>query len=279
MKYVEKYIRPKSNTLSENKFGIRPARPVHSNIGETPGLGQYNTYRDYGKHAGMDYMAGLGTPVFAILDGVVERASFRPLKKGGKSSYGYVIVLYHGERASTGRHIYSLYAHLEEGSFKTLAPGDKVEKGQQIAKSGNTHKAKIHLHFEVKESPEKITWITTGREMGVDYGQYKVDPKQFLEERFIRKPDPLENQEPEREVTEADRKKFAERLRIKRERDRWGNPVPDTVWVGSKYAGRLDSNTGEIKLDIPSDEFFALIDGPKPMQRAGDAKFNVKVDV
>lgn len=228
MKYEKKPVWPTTTDFKEilnrDSTRVKPVRPMNSNIRETRGGGKYGADRKDGKHAGMDYFAGDGHPVFAILDGVVERASFKPRKEGINSTYGNVIVLYHGEDARTGKHTYSLYAHLLEGSFPALYSGKKVKRGQQIAKTGNTgtwqkhyynnnKKYPIrenkddkgikrsreskgnHLHFEVKQSPKKIEWHIAGFDMGIEYGQYKVDPKQFLEKCFIKNLEPLTDAE------------------------------------------------------------------------------------
>ncbi len=231
MKYGKKPVWPTTTDFKEilprDNTRVKPERPVNSNIRETGDGGKYGADRKDGKHAGMDYFAGEGHPVFAILDGVVERASFKPRKEGKNSTYGNVIVLYHGEDARTGKHTYSLYAHLKKGSFNTLWTGKKVKRGQQIARTSNTgtwqkhHYNKNnkkypireikddkgikrsrkstgnHLHFEVKQSPVKIEWHIAGFDMGIEYGQYKVDPKKFLEKEFLKNLEPLTEAESE----------------------------------------------------------------------------------
>ena len=258
---------------------IKPISPLATMI-ETNAYGsdRFNSAGVLYPHAGQDLRADIGTSVRAVLDGVVVRSFHREPKTKRAISYGNVIVLYHGRNVHTWKHTYSLYAHLSERGIKA---GDTVKRGEVIGKSGNTENVVKHLHFEVKESSKKIVWYTSGNEIGdYYYGQYKVDPKAFLRKLFSKKPelDPFENQEIEREITDADRVKFAERLRIKVERDRLGILISHSAWVGNIYAGRFDIDTGEIKLDIPTDDFFAIIDGPKPMRRPGDARFDVKVE-
>ena len=55
-----------------------------------------------------------------------------------------------------GNGAYAFYAHLIKGSLR-VKPGDKVTKGQVIAKLGNTGNANAsHLHFQVMNGPSAI---------------------------------------------------------------------------------------------------------------------------
>ncbi len=258
---------------------IKPISPLVSMTETDPyGSDRFNSAGEVYYHAGQDLHADIGTSVRAMLDGVVVRSFHRKPKTEGAISYGNIIVLYHGININTAKHTYSLYAHL---SKRGVEAGDTVKRREVIGNSGNTENVPPHLHIEVKESPKRIVWYTSGNEVGdYLYGQYKKSPKDFLTKPFDKKPelDPFENQEKEREVTDADRKKFGERLRIKEERDRWGRLISHTVWAGNIHVGRCDIDTGEIKLGIPKSKFFAIVDGPKPMRRSGDARLDVKVD-
>lgn len=52
-----------------------------------------------------------------------------------------------------GDGVYAMYAHFIKGSL-LVKPGDKVKKGQQIAKLGNTGNANApHLHFQLMHGP------------------------------------------------------------------------------------------------------------------------------
>lgn len=55
-----------------------------------------------------------------------------------------------------GDGVYALYAHLIKGSL-LVKPGDKVKKGQQIAKLGNTGNSNApHLHFQLMSGPSLL---------------------------------------------------------------------------------------------------------------------------
>jgi hypothetical protein len=172
---------------------VKPIPPLESMI-ETDPYGSDRT-NDRGQtypHAGVDLRAWKPKSVRAVLDGVVERASKRPPKKLKGKSYGNVIVLYHGKNLRTDKHTYSLYAHLSKMDVKA---GDKVKRGQGIALTGDTVNVKPHLHFEVIEAPTKITWKKTGREMGISYGLYRINPMLFLDKLFARESEPLTDKE------------------------------------------------------------------------------------
>lgn len=85
-------------------------------------------------HSGVDWSMPVGSPIKAADGGRVELS-----ERDG--AYGYCIIINHGNGLKT------LYAH---NSKLLVKPGDKVYKGQLIAKSGNTGRSTgPHLHFEV----------------------------------------------------------------------------------------------------------------------------------
>lgn len=109
-------------------------------------------------HAGLDFAAKTGTPVFATADGVVETA-------GRKSEYGNCIDIAHGYNYLTR------YAHLSEILVKE---GDKVSRGEMIGKVGSTGKSTgPHLHYEVrfKDEPQNP----------VNYYFMDLTPEQYAE--------------------------------------------------------------------------------------------------
>jgi murein DD-endopeptidase MepM/ murein hydrolase activator NlpD len=88
-------------------------------------------------HKGVDIANSLGTPIYAVADGVVTVAKADP---GG---FGFFIVIDHGNGIST------LYGHIYPETVKVKV-GQHVKKGQLIAAIGsNGHSTGPHLHFEV----------------------------------------------------------------------------------------------------------------------------------
>lgn len=96
-----------------SEFGVRNGRP----------------------HKGIDIGAKIGTPVYAVLDGVV-------VFSGVQSGYGNVVVLEHPDFVMT------VYAHNDKNLVQV---NDVVKKGQVIAHLGNTgNSSGPHLHFEYR---------------------------------------------------------------------------------------------------------------------------------
>ncbi len=100
------------------------------------GLRIHPVYKITKFHAGMDFTAPLGTPVYASGDGTIKDAS------RSKRGMGNCITIDHGFGYS------SLYAHLDDFNVK---PGQKVHRGDVIGYVGNTGMSVApHLHYEVK---------------------------------------------------------------------------------------------------------------------------------
>jgi len=87
-------------------------------------------------HQGVDFGAGVGTPVFASGDGIVEFA-------GVARGYGNYLKIRHGP------HLVTAYAHLD--AFDAgVVPGAAVRQGEIVARSGQTGVGTgPHLHYEV----------------------------------------------------------------------------------------------------------------------------------
>ena len=86
-------------------------------------------------HKGIDIAAPRGTPVYAADGGTVTYA-------GWMGGYGYLVRINHGNGYET------YYGH---NSSLTVSVGQKVYKGQQIARVGSTgNSTGNHCHFEVR---------------------------------------------------------------------------------------------------------------------------------
>jgi murein DD-endopeptidase MepM/ murein hydrolase activator NlpD len=89
-------------------------------------------------HAGLDFTANTGTPIYATADGTVKESNFNT---GG---YGNHVVINHGFGYET------LYAHMVRIKAKR---GQKVKRGEVIGWVGNTGKSTgPHLHYEVHKN-------------------------------------------------------------------------------------------------------------------------------
>lgn len=95
------------------------------------------------EHQALDIAIEEGTPVLAAESGtVVHTQVWDGVTMDGDQSYGNMVMLSHADGNTT------LYAHLSEIS---VSPGDAVEKGSEIGKSGTTgNSTGPHLHLEVR---------------------------------------------------------------------------------------------------------------------------------
>ncbi len=95
-------------------------------------------YKDRRLHAGLDFTAPAGTPIYATADGVVKDAGFNT---GG---FGNRVVVNHGFGYET------LYAHMVRIKARV---GTRVKRGEVIGYVGNTGKSTgPHLHYEVHKN-------------------------------------------------------------------------------------------------------------------------------
>ncbi len=119
--------------------------PIASTYGPRPLVSENHRY-DF--HRGLDLTSPVGTPVFAITDGVVRIA-------GNHSSYSDPMVQIRHYRPNSnscsGQGCYhSNYMHL---SAWTVSVNESVTKGQLIGYTGTSQSGYAHLHFEIRNSP------------------------------------------------------------------------------------------------------------------------------
>jgi len=153
-----------TSTLANDKAIIDPVTsfvgkeklwngPFQLPLGGTPIITDvYGYSRETGSvtlsHNGTDFRAAVGTPVYAMNSGTVALA--QTLR-----NYGHTVIIDHGLGLMT------MYMHLSESNVR---PGDSVEKGDSIARSGNTgYSLGPHLHLSVR----------------ID--GFSIDPMKFLE--------------------------------------------------------------------------------------------------
>lgn len=106
-------------------------------------------------HYGLDLATPKGTLIHSIQSGVV-------IKLGNLSGWGRTAVIEH--TLPNGDRFVSLYAHLSQFK-KGLKIGQSVERGEVIARSGNTGMSTgPHLHMEIRYAPDGRESIDTLRQ-------------------------------------------------------------------------------------------------------------------
>jgi murein DD-endopeptidase MepM/ murein hydrolase activator NlpD len=95
-------------------------------------------------HLGLDVLVGLGTPLHAPLDAIVEQSGY----ESGEGNYGGYVVLKHASRYFET--FYSLYGHLAKGDLppvgQTFAAGDPFARIGDFHENGNWF---YHTHIQV----------------------------------------------------------------------------------------------------------------------------------
>ena len=101
------------------------------------------------EHQALDIAIEEGTPILAAESGtVIHTQVWDGVTMDGDQSYGNMVMLSHADGNTT------LYAHLSEIS---VSPGDAVEKGSEIGKSGTTgNSTGPHLHLEVRTADGRV---------------------------------------------------------------------------------------------------------------------------
>ena len=135
------------NEQPESVEEVSPPLPERDRLSSSYG---WRKSRRTGKrtfHAGLDFHAKKGTPVYAVRSGIVEKVLRNTRRKNGFSGYGNAVVIYHPDEDR-----WSFYAHLDKTTVKA---GARVLAGQTIGHVGNTNNGRfpgmgVHLHFEAR---------------------------------------------------------------------------------------------------------------------------------
>lgn len=106
--------------------------------------GTYSHFTPRGRHA-VDVAMPIGTPIIAARDGVVVSLENRQSGRAGNPSGNFVRILH--DDGTMG-----VYLHLQQGSVR-VREGQRVTRGQPIARSGNTgNSTGPHLHFVIQRN-------------------------------------------------------------------------------------------------------------------------------
>ena len=106
-------------------------------------------------HMGVDIFAPAGTGIHAPLSATVTAVDNRQ----GNLDYGGLVILCH--EIENGATFFTLYGHLNPESIRSLAPGQRVDKGERFAAIGEQHHNggwAPHLHFQAGLTSTDPNW-------------------------------------------------------------------------------------------------------------------------
>jgi len=129
----------KTLELNEQLSSSIPAIvPIEGRVTDSFGMRMHPILKIRRMHTGTDFVANVGTPVYAPGGGTVSFA-------GRRGGYGITLEIDHGFGYKT------VYAHLSKILVKK---GQKITRGDLIAESGNSGKLSTgpHLHYEVRHN-------------------------------------------------------------------------------------------------------------------------------
>ena len=115
-------------------------------------------------HAGVDFKASYGTPIYAVTDGTVSFAG----RHGGHGNY---VKLAHGGGLGTG------YAHM---SRIAVSSGERVRRGQVLGYVGSTGLSTgPHLHYEMYRNgatvnPSNVQFVTRAQLSGRELANFRA---------------------------------------------------------------------------------------------------------
>ena len=138
--------------------------PVAGRMSSSYGMRRHPILGYTRMHAGIDFAARYGSPIYAVTDGVVAFAG----RHGGHGNY---VRIQHGGGLATG------YAHM---SRIAAAPGQRVRRGQVIGYVGSSGLSTgPHLHYElyrngVTVNPLSVKFTTTAQLAGNDLAAFRA---------------------------------------------------------------------------------------------------------
>ena len=138
--------------------------PVQGRVTSTFGWRMHPLLHFVRLHKGMDIAAGYGSPIYAVLDGVVQGA-------GRAGGYGNFVKLVHGGGLQSG------YGHM---SGFAVRAGQHVRQGQVIGYVGSTGMSTgPHLHWEVWKNgvainPKSISFTSVAALSGDELRRFRA---------------------------------------------------------------------------------------------------------
>jgi len=179
--------------VGEQRSGL--LAPVSGRVTSGYGMRRHPILGYRRMHAGIDFKASYGTPIYAVSDGTVSYAG----RHGGHGNY---VKLSHGGGLATG------YAHM---SRIAVSSGSRVRRGQVIGYVGSTGLSTgPHLHYEMYRggaavNPSSVSFVMRAQLSGGELASFrarladlqKIQPGAAL---ATLAPDPSAEREPVREI-------------------------------------------------------------------------------
>jgi murein DD-endopeptidase MepM/ murein hydrolase activator NlpD len=179
--------------VGEQRSGL--LAPVSGRISSSYGRRRHPILGYSRMHAGIDFAARYGTPIYAVSDGIVQFAG----RHGGHGNY---VKLSHGGGLGTG------YGHM---SRIAVSSGTRVRRGQVIGYVGSTGLSTgPHLHYEMYRNgatvnPMSVSFVTRAQLSGPELANFRarlaelqrIEPGAAL---ATLAPDTSAEQEPVREI-------------------------------------------------------------------------------
>lgn len=139
MEFAPITARPDSSARYRLPYPVWIPRYVSQGTGDEP---THNTRESWNA---VDFAMPIGTPVLAAREGTVARV-IDGFSGGGYGSEDLskqnTVMILHGDGT------YAIYTHLQPGV--AVSEGERVRRGQRIARSGTSGAPGPHLHFEVR---------------------------------------------------------------------------------------------------------------------------------
>jgi murein DD-endopeptidase MepM/ murein hydrolase activator NlpD len=138
--------------IEREKWWLEVQYPVDDYTNTTSGYG-YRSIEGCNRcsefHKGLDFTPGVGSPVYAIMDGVVSQVNH-------SGQYGVHVILTHTVHEDLA--YTTVYAHLQVSqATKRLQLDNNIKKGDLLGYVGNTGLSTgPHLHFEVLKNGRNL---------------------------------------------------------------------------------------------------------------------------
>lgn len=168
MRWGKEGIFYEASGVGEQKSGL--LAPVNGPISSRFGMRRHPILGYTRMHAGLDFKAGYGTPIYAVTDGTVSFA-------GRHGGHGNFVKLNHGGGLGTG------YAHMSRIS---VSSGQRVRRGQVIGYVGSTGLSTgPHLHYEMYRNgkvvnPASVQFVTRATLSGKELADFRARLAQLM---------------------------------------------------------------------------------------------------